>query len=221
MQSLSDAHGSEHASFGARHPSGRWLACHECDALQREMALPPEGSARCSRCGAVLYRNVQLSLDRTLALMLTALVLYVLANAFTLVSLDAQGNHTSATLFGAVRSLADDGWNSVAALVFVTSILMPALEISALLALVLPLRLGRLPGWLPRLFRVIQTARTWGMVEVFMIGTLVSLVKLSHLAQVTPGIALWAMGGLMMVLAAGNSAFDPDAFWREVERLQR
>lgn len=212
--------GSRPVSLGARHPSGRWLACHECDALQREVNLPSEGSARCTRCGAVLYRNVAASLDRTLALMLTAAVLYVLANAFTLVSLDAQGNHTSATLFGAVQALSNDGWNSVAALVFVTSILMPALEISALLALVVPLRLGLTPSWLPQLFRLVHTTRTWGMVEVFMIGTLVSLVKLSHLAQVTPGIALWALGALMLVLAAGNSAFDPDAFWREVARLK-
>jgi paraquat-inducible protein A len=209
------------AAFGARHASGRWLACHECDALHEAVELPPEASARCSRCGAVLYRNVSASLDRTLALMFAALVCYVLANSFTLVGLDAQGNRTSATLIGATRALAADGWHSVATLVFVTSILMPALEIAALIALVLPLRLGRAPAWLPRLFRLVQTARAWGMVEVFMIGTLVSLVKLSHLAHVTPGIALWAMGGLMIVLAAGNSAFDPDAFWREVERLQR
>lgn len=213
--------GSAPASLGTRHASGRWLACHECDALQREVSLPAEASARCTRCGAVLVRNVAASLDRTLALMLTATVLYVLANAFTLVSLDAQGNHTSATLFGAVRSLSNDGWNSVAVLVFVTSILMPALEIGALLALIVPLRLGRAPSWQPKLFRVVHTTRTWGMVEVFMIGTLVSLVKLSHLAHVTPGIALWALGGLMLVLAAGNSAFDPDAFWREVARVKQ
>lgn len=168
----------------------------------------------------MLCRNVTQSLDRTLALMIAAAVLYVLANAFTLVSLDAQGNHTSATLFGAVRSLANDGWNSVAALVFVTAILMPAIEIGALLALIVPLRLGRAPDWLPRLFRIVHTTRTWGMVEVFMIGMLVSLVKLSHLAQVTPGIALWALAGLMIVLAAGNSAFDPDAFWREFARVR-
>jgi paraquat-inducible protein A len=206
--------------FGARHASGRWVACHECDALQGAVALPADGVARCSRCGGLLYRNVSASLDRTLALMLAAALLYVLANAFELVSLDAQGNHTSASLVGAVRALSVDGWNSVAALVFVTSILMPALEIGALLALVLPLRLGRVPAWLPRLFRLVQTARAWGMVEVFMIGTLVSLVKLSSLAHVSPGVALWSLGGLMVVLAAGNSAFDPDAFWREVERLR-
>src|ERR1044071_3545960 len=122
------------------------IACHECDLLQRRISLPPGGAARCIRCGASLYRNKPDSLDRTLALTLTAAVLLIVANLFPVVGLEAQGNRTSTTLFGTVRTLYDDEMRSVAALVFVTTILMPLLDVGAMLYMLLPLKLG----WVPR-----------------------------------------------------------------------
>jgi paraquat-inducible protein A len=192
------------------------IACHECDLLQREVPLPTGRAARCGRCGAVLYRNTPDSLNRTLAYTLAAALLFAVANAFPIVGLDAQGNRTATTLFGTVRTLHDDGMTSVAALVFVTTILMPALELGAMLYMLLPLRLGRVPRGLPAMFRVVQSVRPWGMVEVFMLGTLVSLAKLAHLASVVPGIALWSFAALMLLLAAVSAAFDPRALWARV-----
>lgn len=192
------------------------IACHECDLLQREVVLPPRGAARCRRCDMVLYRNLPDSLDRTLALALAAAVLFVVANAFPIVGLDAQGNRTSTTLFGAVRTLHDDGMTSVAALVFVTTILMPAVELGAMLYMLLPLKLGRVPHGLRAMFRAVQAVRPWGMVEVFILGTLVSLAKLAHLASVVPGIALWSFAALMVLLAAIAAAFDPRSLWERV-----
>ncbi len=172
------------------------IACRECDLLQREIVLPPGGTACCSRCGAVLHRSKPDSLDRTLAFTVGAAVLFILANVFPVVGLEAQGNRTSTTLFGTVRTLHDQGMTSVAVLVFVTTILMPMLDIGAMLYMLLPIRLGVVPKGLPAMFRLIQTVRPWGMVEVFMLGTLVSLAKLSHIAAVRPGIALWSFGML-------------------------
>jgi len=193
------------------------IACHECDLLQRGVPLAPRATARCTRCGAVLYRNTPDSLDRTLAYALAAAVLFVVANAFPIVGLDAQGNHTSTTLFGTVRALHDGGMTSVAGLVFVTTILMPALDIGALLYMLLPLKLGRVPHGLPAVFRLVDAVRPWGMVEVFMLGTLIALTKLAALASVVPGIALWSFGALMFLVAAAAASFDSHALWARVE----
>jgi paraquat-inducible protein A len=191
------------------------IACHECDLLNRETVIPPGGVACCRRCGAVLYRNKPQSLDRTLAFMLAAAVLFVLANLNPLVELDAQGSRTSTTLFGTVRVLHTQDMTSVAGLVFVTTILMPALEIGAMLYILLPLRLGWVPTRLPAMFRLLQTVRPWGMVEVLMLGILVSLAKLSHMASVLPGVALWSFGALMVLLAAAAASFEPRELWAQ------
>jgi paraquat-inducible protein A len=197
------------------------LACHECDLLQHEVALAPGGTARCPRCGAVLYRNTPDGLDRTLAYALAAAALFIVANAFPIVGLEAQGFRSSTTLLGTVQTLHKDEMTSVAALVFVTTILMPALNIGALLYMLLPLKLGRVPSGLPAVFRLVDAVRPWGMVEVFMLGTLVSLTKLAHLAHVEPGIALWSFGALMFLVAAAAAAFDSRALWARVEETAR
>ena len=194
------------------------VACHECDLLQREVMLPSGGAARCRRCGAVLYRDIPNGLDRALAYALAAAIMFVVANSFPIIGLEVQGNRTSTTLLGAVRTLESQDMTSVAALVFVTTILAPALDISAMLYLLLPLKADRLPrGW-TKVFRMVQAVRPWGMVEVFVLGTLVSLAKLAHLASLVPNVGLWAFAALMVLLALTASSFDSHSLWERVEK---
>jgi len=196
------------------------LACRECDLLQKEVPLAPGGSAQCGRCGATLYRNPAGGFDRTLAVTLAAAVCFLVANAFPIVGLEASGSRTSTTLLGTVATLHDQDMTAVAALVLVTTFLAPAIEIGAMLYLMLPVRLGRVPPGLPAVFRVVDAVHPWGMVEVFMLGTLVSLAKLAHLADVKPGIALWSFAVLMLLLAAGAVSFDARALWARVEAIR-
>jgi len=196
------------------------IACHECDLLQREAPLPRGGVAHCGRCGARLYRNQPESLERTLALTAGAVVLFVIANAFPILGLALEGQVVQTTLFNTVRSLWDQQMKSVAVLVFLTTIAMPALELFAIAYLLLPLRLGRVPPFFAQVFRMLQSVRPWGMVEVFMLGVLVSLVKLAHLAGIVPGIALWSFAALMLVMAAIASVFDARDLWARADTLR-
>jgi paraquat-inducible protein A len=168
----------------------------------------------------VLYRSRPGGLDHTLAYSLGAAVLFVIANSFPIVGLEAAGFHSSTTLLGTVRTLYDGDMTSVAGLVFVTTFLMPALSIGAFLYLLLPLKLGRVPRGLPAVFRVLHGVRPWGMVEVFLLGTLVALTKLAALASVVPGISLWSVGALMFLVAAAAASFDTHEFWEWVEEAR-
>ena len=84
----------------------------------------------------------------------------------------------------------------------------------ALAWLLLPLRAGRRPPGFIGLCKAMQLAHPWAMVEVFMLGILVSLVKLSHLADVILGAAFWAMAALIVVLTLAGRAFDPRLLWQ-------
>jgi paraquat-inducible protein A len=204
----------------ARHPAVALIACHDCDLLQRERVLPPGGVARCGRCGAELYRNRPDTLERALAYTLAALVLFGLANGFSIVGLEVGGDLVQTTLFGAVRSLYEQQMRMVSAVVFLTTILTPLTELAALIYLLLPLKFNRAPPGAALVYRTLNLAHEWSMVEVFMLGVLVALVKLSHIAAVVPGIALWSFGGLMLFLAAATSAFDPRMLWEKLDSLR-
>jgi paraquat-inducible protein A len=191
-------------------------ACHECDLLQREPVLSPGGMACCPRCNAVLFRHTPDSLDRGLAFTLGALILFVVANVFPIVGLEVQGNLHAVSLIGAVDIIWDEGMIGVASLVFLTAILIPALELSLMLYVLLPVKLGQVPQGLAPILRVLQSVRPWSMTQVFMLGVLVSLVKLAHLAHVVPGVALWSFGGLILLLTAAVSSFNMHDLWNLV-----
>jgi paraquat-inducible protein A len=199
----------------------RLMACPECDCLQREVAVPEDGQAECVRCGAELWRNKPASLDRTLAFLMGAGMLFLVANMFPIMRLDAQGLETSSTLAGTAWALHREGMTSVGMLVFVTAVLAPTLEVSLMLYLLVPLRLGIVPRGLPIAFRIVDAIEPWGMVEVFMLGALVALVKLRHIATVHPGPALYAMAGFIMLLSAAAASFENRALWERVDELRK
>jgi paraquat-inducible protein A len=196
--------------------SGALTACHECDLLQREPILPPGGVACCLRCKAVLFRDIPDSVDRALAYTLGAAILFFVANIFPIVGLDVQGNLHATSLYGAVESIWNNDMVGVAALVFATTILVPAVEISLMLYVLLPLKFGRLPGEVTSILRILQSVRPWSMTHVFILGVLVALVKLAHLAHVVPGVALWAFGGLILSLTAAVATFNTHELWNLV-----
>ena len=184
------------------------IACPDCDALHRRKRLIAGEKALCNRCGAVLYRHPGLSPKQMLPLVIAALITFLIANGFPIIGLQVQGQSNSATLFGSILALWNNGRMLVATLVFATTLLFPLVDLLSMLALLLLVRRGR-PA---RLWRFVLALRPWSMIEVFMLGLLVALVKLSHMAHVLPGVALWAFAVLTVLLAVILS-FDPRTLW--------
>jgi len=197
------------------------IACHDCDLLQREIALKPGCTASCSRCGAVLYRNATDSINRTLAYALAAAVLFVIANLFPILSIEMQGDRAGITLCGAVRSLWDQQFKAVSVVVLITTIILPAIELGSIAYLLLPLKLGRVPACCTLFMRTLQYVQPWSMVEVFLLGVLVSLVKLTQNFKVIPGVAMWSFGLLTLLIAAVASTFSTRDVWARLDQIRR
>jgi paraquat-inducible protein A len=198
-------------------PPALLIACRECDLIQREVELPARGSARCARCSAVLYRNRPDAVNRALAYTTAAAVAFMLANVFPLVGMSLKGELVETTLFGTAAALYAGGMRTVAAVVFVTTFVAPLIELAAMACLLLPLRFSALPSAGPRMFRAMRMIQPWRMVEVMMLGVLVALVKLAHLAEIVLGVALWSLAALVILLAAATSAFEPRDLWARPE----
>lgn len=195
------------------------IVCEECDAVFLRPLLGRGVVAHCLRCEAELERDTGRRLERLLPLTVAALVLFVIANTFPIVTIELQGLTSDTTLVGAVLALLRDGMSEVALLVMATTLLFPLIQMLVLLYLLLPSsRLQRPPGFV-LLLRLMQAARPWGMVEVFMLGILVALIKLSNMAEVIPGPALWSFGVLTVLLTVVVS-FNPRYIWHVCEQKQ-
>jgi paraquat-inducible protein A len=193
------------------------IVCHACDLVHRRGAILDRARVRCVRCRAELYRTNSASIDSAIAVGTSAAVLLLLSNAYPLVALQLNGSVRATTLVGAAIGLYNQGYAPVAAIVLVTTLLVPLFQISGLLYVLVPLRSGRRAPGQNELFRALTHLRPWAMSEVFMLGALVALVKLSALAEVIPGVSLFSYGALMFALSALTSITPTEQFWRWVE----
>ena len=193
------------------------VACHDCDLLCRLADLPEGASAYCGRCGALLRRRKRKSIERTLALTLGASVLYLVANAFPFLSFAMQGRVTETTLLTGVLDLWHQGVPQIAVLVGFTAVVAPFAQLALLLYVLLPVHFGRVPWQMARMFRWLRHVQPWSMMEVFLVGILVAVTKLVDMADVIPGLALWAFGALIVVLAGALASLDPEAVWERLE----
>jgi paraquat-inducible protein A len=141
----------------------------------------------------------------------------LLSNVYPLVALQLNGTQRATTLVGAALGLYREGYSAIAALVLLTTVLIPLFQIVSLLYVLWPLRSQRRAPGQNELFRALTHLRPWAMTEVFMLGALVALVKLAALAQVIPGIALFSYGALMLTLSGLTSITPTEQFWQWVE----
>jgi paraquat-inducible protein A len=189
------------------------IACHECDAVYQRLHLKRREISHCERCGAELERNVERQAAHMVPLALTSLIVFIIANCFPIVEIEAQGLRSETTLVGAVIALSREGMPEVALLVLATTLLFPLIQLLILLYLLTPLpRAGAKPGF-NLCARLVLVLRPWGMVEVFLLGVLVALIKLSGIARVIPGVALWAFAVLTVLLVLVVT-FNPRYLWQ-------
>lgn len=195
-----------------------FIACHECDLLQVAPSLKIGETAKCRRCGAILFKNRAHSIDYTLAFAVASAILFIIANIYPIIDIELSGNHSNINLFGATKSLWEQGMPLISIVVNITAIIIPAAELVMMLYLLIPLRLDIVPKALPAIMRLLQIIKPFGMLEVFMLGILVSLVKLTSNFIVIPGIALWSYMLLTFSLSAMSANFNQRDIWIILDR---
>jgi paraquat-inducible protein A len=189
------------------------IACHECDLIHQVQPLPDGGAARCVRCDALLYYQKKDSLDRTLSLTIAGLVLFIVANTFPFLAMKSGGLVRETTLITGIKGLHHQGMEALALLVLLTSILVPFVQIAGMLYVLVPLKVNRVPRNLALVYRFLRSVQPWSMMEVFMLGILVSYVKLGKMAKIVPGLALYSFVVLIFVLAGAAASMDPRIVW--------
>lgn len=193
------------------------IACHACDLVHRLGSVPSGGSARCARCGSSLYRPKRDSLDRTLALTLTGAILFLIANTHPFLGFKIGAQTRETTLATGIYQLYQQDMGTIATLVLLTVVLVPAVHLLSMLYILVPLKSRRVPRHMARVLRLVILLKPWGMMEVFMLGILVSMVKLVKMATIVPGVALFAFLGLIFVLAAMAVTLDEHEIWEHID----
>jgi paraquat-inducible protein A len=180
--------------LGARHGAGRW---------------------RCPRCGVVLHARKPQSVQRTLAWLVAAVVLYLPANLLPVMSTNSVLGQESHTIVGGIIELWATGSRELALIVFIASIAVPLLKIAALALLAVTAH--RRSRWRQReragLYRLVETVGHWSMLDVFVVVLLVGMVRFGVLASVEPEAGLLAFGAVVVATMLASASFDPRLIW--------
>jgi paraquat-inducible protein A len=198
---------------GVQHRS----VCHFCDTLHELVPVAEGISANCKRCGAVLYQNRPGSLVRATAFSLTALLLMVVVHLFPFLIMDAASIRTSLNLGSAAFALCEQGSPILGVALALFTIVAPFFLAIGLIYVCGPLIFGRsAPGAL-MVAKWLNKTEPWNMIEVFLLGVLVSLLKLDKVADLHYGIGFWAFSLLMLCMAAAVAGIDRDELWDRLE----
>jgi paraquat-inducible protein A len=127
--------------------------------------------------------------------------------------LNLLGQVTEDTVWSGVLGLYSSGMQSIAVVVFLCSMAVPLLKLLCQFAVLLSIRLdiGRSYGLL--LYRIYHHMREWGMLEVYLMGILVAIVKLVDLADLSIGLGLFCFIALLLVQVWLEVTMSPHQIW--------
>lgn len=188
----------------------RLIICEHCDAVYEPIALAPHQKASCVQCHAVIQRYDGLTIEQRLALTITAAVLWAFANVYPVMSIRLQGLSNSATLWDSVVALSQGPITFIALVAAVAIIIAPAFQLALLLWVLGYAHSNRRAPAFNLCMRGLETLRPWSMLEVCLLGALVAVIKLAGLLDVLPGIGLFALAALslLMIRIAGRDVRD-------------
>jgi len=188
-------------------------SCHLC--LKRAS----ENLHQCPRCGSALHLRKSASLQRTLALLITAVVLYLPANILPIMITDQLGNSIESTILGGVVLLIQLDSIPIAVIIFIASVMVPLGKMLVMFYLCWSVSHGPPVSQRQRtvMYRITEFIGKWSMLDVFVVAILVALVNLGGLLVIRPGGAALAFAGVVMVTMVAAESFDPRLMWDQME----
>jgi len=194
------------------------VACHECDLLIDLPKLASGEMAQCPRCSFVLTRYRHNAQEILLALSVSALILLVLSLSFSFLTFSTQGNERIVTLVESIQSIGTDVFWGVAAMLFVTTLAIPAAFLTGLVYVLVSVNQSRPLPLTKNVLKSIYLMIPWNMAEIFVVGILVSLIKIATLAKVSFGMSFIAYTLFIINLAATVMVLDKFQIWQWVNR---
>ncbi len=212
--------GSVNTSTSGHPPADNPVACPSCDLV---LTLPPlEHGARatCPRCDHPLSQHYDNANEQVLAYAVTSLILLLLALSLPFLNFSAAGASNQVSLPYTAWSYSQQHMPLMGLLVSGTIVGIPLLMLGLTLATYLPLRWQRPTPWLTDAAHWLFLLQGWYMADVFLLGLVVSLVKLHSMADLQLGLAFWAYMGFTLCFTLMQSRVDHLQCWRQIAALR-
>jgi paraquat-inducible protein A len=201
--------------------NSKHIACHECDLLVQLTHLAEGCKAICPRCGYTLTANHRNARDRVIAFSLTALVFLGLSFVFPFLTFSAQGQDRTTTLMQSISVMITEDFTSLAAIIFITIIVIPALYLFSAIYVYVSLKSARLLPGTHATMKLIGYLKNWSMADIFLIGILISFIKIMSLADVSLGLSFWSYVFFIISMTAAVLHIDRHQVWQWIKQKEK
>ncbi len=192
-------------------------ACYTCGKVSELKSHP-----NCPRCKSQLYLRKPHSIQKTLALTIAAAILYIPSQLLPILTVTEFGAVTHNTIMGGFISFWKLEAYPIAIVIFCASFLIPVLKIGSLVWLCLAATGKSKPSadTLGRVFWLTELLGRWSMIDIFVVGILVSLVQLGNYMTIIPGPGALAFAAVVMLTMFAAMNFDPRLLWDRLDHLE-
>lgn len=188
------------------------IVCEQCHTKVHIPVLAHRQRAVCPVCSHTLVSYRKGASEKLLALTFSALIFLLLSLPFNFLTFKASGQKHSIDLPTGITVLIEHDYLSLAIITSLATLLLPGMVLAGMLILSLAQLQDRRPFYLPRLYKLVKALLPWSMAEIFLVGTLVSLIKITELADVSIGLSFYAFVGFSAFTALCISQFDPTRY---------
>lgn len=193
------------------------VACHECDLLMRLSDFPSGNKACCPRCGHVVTEKTENAKDKIMALATSSLIFLVFSLPFPFLSFESKGNERVITLIDSVLNMLSLDFDFIAILLLLTTIIIPGMFLLGILFVILSVSVNRVTKLTKSSLKLVFHLLDWNMAEIFLIGILVSFIKIASMANVDFGLSFAAYIMFIIFLVATASRLDRFQVWRWIK----
>ena len=193
-------------------------ACPGCDLLIPVPEVPDGHYSACGRCGNVLSKSYTDSIDRVLALSFAGLLLYLPAMFLPLMTLSSLGLKEKGSVVDTCFGFYQNGYVLVSVITFVTAVIVPFLKFFLPFVTALSLKLGQNRPFLIPAFKFHKHLEEWGMVEIYLLGILITLIKMGDVASIDFNLGFFCFIGLVLLSMAVSVYMDRRLFWYRLDR---
>lgn len=194
--------------------------CHECDLAISLPSLKTNEKALCPRCGFLLTAIHKNAVERIIALSITAIIFLIATLPFDFLAFKANGLENKFTLLQSFSFLFTKGHSSLVIIEIITIFAIPLFILSSLIYLLVCLKRQKLPFYARRIMNIMFSLLPWAMVEIFVVGVLVSLIKIMSMADVSVGASFIALILFALFMTIVILHIDKHQFYQLLEDVE-
>ncbi len=196
-------------------------ACPDCDKLYHDVVLLKGQKLQCSRCGSTVRMSIGASLDKTLAMSLTGLLLFIPALTMPIMAVSVLGLQGTGSVLESIRIMFQTGFPFVGTMILLVSVIFPLVKLALLFWVSLSLKIKHYSRKLPLVLRTYKHLSGWGMVEVYMLGILISIIKMHGMGTLEFDLGFFCFSALFLITVSSSVVVDEHLFWTLIEKAEK